>query len=103
MHLGFAGSCPYIGLADLYQQTVDLWQAGRRKDAFDLFGRISAFNSITGANAYTMVARGVFKETTLYRQNPSKTGVVTSPAAPADEAQKVFIREALMEFLNPHA
>jgi 4-hydroxy-tetrahydrodipicolinate synthase len=103
MHLGFAGSCPYIGIADLYQETFDLWQAGRRKEAFDLFGRISAFNSITGANTYAMVARGVFKETTLYRQNPTKTGAVTAPAAPADPAQKAFIREALIEFLKARA
>jgi dihydrodipicolinate synthase/N-acetylneuraminate lyase len=101
MHLGFAGSCPYIGVADLYQETFDLWQARRRKEAFDLFGRVSAFNSITSANAYAMIARGVFKETTLYRQNPSKTGATTAPAAPADAAQKAFIRETLTEFLKP--
>jgi dihydrodipicolinate synthase/N-acetylneuraminate lyase len=100
MHLGFAGSCPYIGVADLYQRAFDLWQAGRRKEAFDLFGHISAFNSITGANAYAMVARGIFKETTLYRQNPSKTGATTAPAAMADATQKAFIRETLTEFLN---
>jgi 4-hydroxy-tetrahydrodipicolinate synthase len=101
MHLGFAGSCPFIGLADFYQETFDLWRAGRRKDAFDVFGRVSAFNSITGANAYAMIARGVFKETTLYRQNPSKTGATTVPAAPADAAQSAFIRETLTEFLKP--
>jgi dihydrodipicolinate synthase/N-acetylneuraminate lyase len=102
MHLGFAGSCPFIGLSDLYQETIDLWQAGRRKDAFDLFGRISAFNSIPGANAYAMVARGVFKETTLYRQNPSKDGKTTSPAAPSDGAQEAFIRQTLADCLKPY-
>ena len=101
MHLGFAGSCPFIGLADLYQETFDLWRAGRRKEAFDLFGRLSAFNSVTGANAYAMIARGVFKETTLYRQNPSKIGATTAPAAPTDAAQRAFIRETLTEFLKP--
>lgn len=101
MHLGFAGSCPYVGVADRYQQIFDLWQSGRHKEAFDLFGRVSAFNSITGANAYAMIARGVFKETTLYRQNPSKAGMTTTPAAPADAAQRAFIRETLTEFLGP--
>ena len=101
MHLGFSGSCPFIGLADLYQETFDLWRAGRRKDAFDLFGRICAFNSLTGGNAYAMVARGVFKEATLYRQNPSMAGVTASPATPADDAQKALIREALGDFLKP--
>jgi 4-hydroxy-tetrahydrodipicolinate synthase len=100
MHMGFAGSCPFIGLADLYQETFDLWHAGRRKEAFDLFGRLSAFNAITGANAYAMIARGVFKETTLYRQNPSKTGATTTAAAPADPAQRAFVRETLAEFLK---
>jgi 4-hydroxy-tetrahydrodipicolinate synthase len=103
MHLGFAGSCPFIGVADLYQQTFDLWQAGQHKNAFDLFGRISAFNSITGANAYAMAARGVFKETTLYRQNPVKSGATTLSAAPADATQEAFIRETLEELLSAPA
>lgn len=102
MHLGFAGCCPYVGVADLYQATFDLWEAGHQGEAFDLFGRISAFNSIPGANQYAMVARGIFGETTLYRQNPSKTGSTVSTAAPSDSAQKIFIRDALNEFLKPY-
>ncbi|HUO94510.1 MAG TPA: dihydrodipicolinate synthase family protein [Rhizomicrobium sp.] len=102
MHLGFAGSCPFIGIADLYQETFDLWQSGHRKDAFDLFGRTAAFNSIPGANAYAMVARGVFREGTIYRQNPSKDRANTLPAAPADNEQKAFIRETLADTLKAY-
>ena len=61
MRLGFAGHCPFTGVSDLYASAFDLWHAGNRQKAFDMFGRILAFNSITGAAAYVMAARGVFK------------------------------------------
>jgi len=90
MGLGFSGSCPYVGLADLYQQSFDLWQAGRKRESFDMFGRISAYNSIPGSNEYTLVARGVFAETLVMRKAPG-----ARDAAPLDAGQKQFIREAL--------
>ena len=34
MALGFSGSCPYVGLADLYQRSFDLWHVGKREEAF---------------------------------------------------------------------
>jgi hypothetical protein len=33
------------------------WHAGKRREAFDMFGRIQAFNSIAGAGNYLMVVR----------------------------------------------
>jgi len=98
MALGFSGSCPYVGIADLYQQSFDLWHAGKRKDAFDMFGRISAFNSIPGSNEYVLVARGVFSESTVLRK---ATGAHTTP--PLEAQQKQFIREAMDRFLKPYA
>ncbi|MFO1246762.1 MAG: dihydrodipicolinate synthase family protein [Alphaproteobacteria bacterium] len=98
MELGFSGSCPYVGLADLYQSSFDLWQAGNRKAAFDLFGRISAFNSIPGSNEYVLVARGVFSEDTVLRK-PAGAHAATA----LEPRQKLFIRDAMEQFLKPYA
>jgi dihydrodipicolinate synthase/N-acetylneuraminate lyase len=97
MALGFAGSCPYVGIADLYQESFDLWHAGKRQEAFDMFGRISAFNSIPGSNDYVLVARGVFSEDTVLRKAAG-----AHPAPPLDAQQKQFIREAVNRFLKPY-
>ena len=65
--LGAQGYCPTVDLADIYAQAFDLWAAGKRSEAFDMFGRILSFNSITQAvgmpQKYVLVARGVFKNT----------------------------------------
>ena len=65
--LGAQGYCPTTDLADVYAQAFDLWYAGKRSEAFDMFGRVLCFNSvvqIAGApQKYTLVARGVFKNT----------------------------------------
>ena len=100
MRLGFAGHCPYTGISDLYASAFDLWHAGKRREAFDMFGRILAFNSITGSGAYVLAARGVFKETTKSRTAPG-TGAARG-ARPLDEASKQAIREALGSFLKPY-
>ena len=101
MRLGFAGHCPTIGLADLYQATWDLWHAGKHNEAFDMFGRIQAFGSIQGASAYVLVARGIFKESTKARAF-SMGGGPARPTARLDEAQKKVIREALDSYLKPY-
>jgi dihydrodipicolinate synthase/N-acetylneuraminate lyase len=97
MALGFSGSCPYVGIADLYQKSFDLWHGGQQKDAFDMFGRISAFNSIPGSNEYVLTARGVFSEDTVMRK---AAGARATP--PLDAAAKQFIREAMERFLKPY-
>jgi dihydrodipicolinate synthase/N-acetylneuraminate lyase len=97
MNLGFSGSCPYVGLADLYQESFDLWHDGQHARAFDIFGRISAFNSIPGSNEYVLVARGVFPEDCVMRKPAS------ARATPAlTPAQKQFIREVLDRDLKPY-
>lgn len=99
MRLGFSGYCPTTGLSDLYQATFDLWHAGKRKQAFDMFGRILAFDSIQGVNQYILVARGVFKETTTRRPTP---GMGNLHEGKLDEAQKQIIRDSLDEYLKPY-
>ncbi|HWC62991.1 MAG TPA: dihydrodipicolinate synthase family protein, partial [Rhizomicrobium sp.] len=59
MELGFLGTCPYTGLADVLQVCFNAYQAGRKQEAYDTFGRFLAFNSLPHANEYVMKARGV--------------------------------------------
>ena len=42
MELGFSGHCPYTNLADVYAAAYDLFHAGKKREAFDMFGRVLA-------------------------------------------------------------
>jgi dihydrodipicolinate synthase/N-acetylneuraminate lyase len=99
LRLGFSGYCLTTGLSDVYQAAFDLWHAGKHKEAFDMFGRILAFDSIQGVSQYILVARGVFKETTTHRPTP---GMGNRHEGKLDEAQKQVIRESLSEYLKPY-
>ena len=99
MTLGFDGYIPKTGLADVSQTAFELWNAGKHKEAFDMFGRVQAFQTIPGVMQYVLTARGVFKETTTVRDARRIFGV---NGVTPDEAQRKFIREALKEFLGPY-
>jgi 2-keto-3-deoxy-L-arabinonate dehydratase len=99
LRLGFSGYCPTTGLSDLYQAAFNFWHAGRQREAFDMFGRILAFESIEGASEYILVARGVFKETTTHRPTP---GMGPNRSSRLDDAQKTVIRKALETYLGPY-
>lgn len=68
--LGFEGLCPTPQYADILQQAMELYWAGKKAEAFSMWARVQAFASIPGATEYMMVARGVFKDTTKARQQP---------------------------------
>ena len=68
--LGFVGLCPTPQYSDLLQQVMELYWAGKKGEAFDMFGRVQAFATIPGATEYMMVARGVFKESNKQRPQP---------------------------------
>lgn len=95
MRLGFAGHCPMTVLSDFYAAAYDLWHAGKKREAFEMFGRIQAFSSITGALGYLMVVRGVFKEDTRTRGG-------RGAGAPLDESGKKAVRDAWDEFMRPY-
>jgi dihydrodipicolinate synthase/N-acetylneuraminate lyase len=101
MHLGFAGYCPVMGLADVYQEAFELYEKGKPREAFDMFGRILAFGSISHASQYLMVARGIFKEDTKSRPTP---GMVDSARGqtPMTDADKRMVRDALNTYLKPY-
>jgi dihydrodipicolinate synthase/N-acetylneuraminate lyase len=119
--LGFVGLCPTPQYADLLQQVMELYWAGKKQAAFDMFGRVQAFASIPGATGYMMVARGVFKETTKSRPQPMEpeartagggrggrggaapsVGGASGGAAHLSDAQKESIRNDLDVYLRPH-
>jgi dihydrodipicolinate synthase/N-acetylneuraminate lyase len=100
MRLGFTGFCPVVGMADLFQQSWDLYEAGKLRESFDMFGRIQAFSTITNADRYVMVARGIFKEDTKSRPTPGM-GSGGSQAALTD-ADKRAVRDALNTYLKPY-
>jgi dihydrodipicolinate synthase/N-acetylneuraminate lyase len=101
MRLGFAGHCPTTVLSDFYAAAFDLWHAGKRREAFDMFGRLLAFNTITGASGYLMVLRGIFKDDTRTRGGGAGGGRAGRGAS-LDEAGKQAIRDAWNDFMKPH-
>lgn len=101
MQLGFAGYCPVVALADVYQEAFDLYAAGKHREAFDMFGRVLAFTSISHANQYLMVARGIFKENTASRPTPGM-GDSGKKQPPLTEQDKKMVRDALETYLKPY-
>jgi 4-hydroxy-tetrahydrodipicolinate synthase len=110
MRLGFSGHCPTTVLSDFYAAAFDLWHSGKQREAFDMFGRIQAFNSINGSANYLMVVRGVFKEDTKTRsmsmggagRAASASGGNNRPTPPLDEAGKQALRDAWDKFMKPY-
>ena len=72
---GFSGTCPYTGLADVFAAAFDLWQKGQKREAYDMFGRIQAFGTITPTSSLDiLIARGVFKPGTKNRATQAAGG-----------------------------
>lgn len=81
MELGFSGHCPYPTLADVYAAAFDLWHSGKKRQAFDMFGRIQAIGTMGPVTGHIiLVARGVFKPGTRARTAPAALGSDTAPA-----------------------
>jgi 4-hydroxy-tetrahydrodipicolinate synthase len=101
MRLGFTGFCPTVGMADVFQQAWELYEAGKVRESFDMFGRIQAFATVTNADRYVLAARGIFKEDTKSRSTPGM-GSSGSAQAPMTEAEKKDVRDALNAYLKPY-
>jgi len=110
MELGFAGHCPFTGLADLYAAAYDLFHSGRLREAWDMFGRILVFNSMASESGITLLtARGVFKEGTTAREAPpapdaaarGSTGRGAAPRAGRKTTVRE-IQEVLEKYLKPY-
>jgi dihydrodipicolinate synthase/N-acetylneuraminate lyase len=105
--LGFVGTCPYTGLSDVLQQCFNLYQAGKKREAYDMFGRFLTFDGLPHANEYVMAARGVFAEDAVMRVNPPAGGGGGGGGggrrarAAITQAQKDEIKLALNTYLKP--
>jgi 4-hydroxy-tetrahydrodipicolinate synthase len=96
MMRGVAGNMPAAGWAELYVKVWDLWHAGKRQEALDVFSKILLF--VTQATAYGFPAlhyvlhlRGVF----------SNWKVRGPDQRPLDRDAEAALR-ATYEFVKPH-
>ncbi len=102
MELGFSGHCPYPTLADVYSAAFDLFHAGKKVEAFDMFGRIQALGSMGPVTGHAvMIARGVFKPGARQRAG-ADTGRGGRGGAPARPWGEKEIRDALDTYLKPY-
>lgn len=97
MRRGFSGSMPSAAFADLYAQTWDLWQAGRRREAMEMHGRTLLVLTDMGLYGmeglkYPLVLRGVFSTWKARKQERSRA---------LDEKAQQSLREAV-EFAKPY-
>jgi 4-hydroxy-tetrahydrodipicolinate synthase len=97
MRRGSSGSMPAAALADLYGCVWDWWQAGKRKEAMDLFGKALLFVMEVQAYGlqtlkYLLHLRGVF---------PTYRVRADGGAAPLDESAKQTLGE-MLEFVKPY-
>jgi 2-keto-3-deoxy-L-arabinonate dehydratase len=100
---GFVGTCPFVGMADVLQRVCNLYRNGRKAEAYDVFGRFLAFNSIPRSNDYVLVARGVFPEEDIMRANPPKPGAAKhAPSGPITAAEKAEVRRVLNDYMKPY-
>ena len=96
-----------MGMADVFQQAWELYEAGKIRESYDMFGRIQAFSTIVGADAYVMVARGIFKEDHQVATNAGHGlgrhgwGGARGGTSLTD-ADKKNVRDALNVYLKPY-
>jgi dihydrodipicolinate synthase/N-acetylneuraminate lyase len=109
MELGFSGHCPVVALADVYATAFDLWHADQRREAFDMFGRILAFNSLGSTDRESVyIARGIFKSNVHSRKAPPTLGLDDAPRPGAGRPPTgphldlEGVRAALNNYLKPY-
>jgi 4-hydroxy-tetrahydrodipicolinate synthase len=110
---GFAGSMPAASFADLYAAAWDLWHAGQRREAADMFGRAAILIEEIGPYGmeslkYILCLRGVFRTYHLRgrKEAPVAAGARIAAGGGAagarlDETGKRVLRE-LLDLLKPH-
>jgi 4-hydroxy-tetrahydrodipicolinate synthase len=104
MELGFSGHCPVVNLADVYASAYDLWHRGQKREAFDMFGRILALESmVSGASFDVLIARGVLKPGAKARPNPAMSaGAAGPPRHRAPAMTNEEIQQTLKTYLQPY-
>jgi dihydrodipicolinate synthase/N-acetylneuraminate lyase len=109
MELGFSGHCPFTNLADIYSAAFNLFHAGKKREAFDMFGRIQALSTMMPVSTIDiMIARGVFRPSTRTRNSPPVPGVESTPGSRGGgrpvppRLTHDQIRDALQTYLGPY-
>jgi 4-hydroxy-tetrahydrodipicolinate synthase len=105
MELGFTGHCPYTNLADVYAAAYDLWHQGKKREAFDMFGRIQALASMMPTGTIDiLIARGVLPPGVSIRKAPPVPGAAPSGAGRRGPRSLTVeeIRRALKTYLEPY-
>lgn len=98
MRRGFSGSMPAASFADVYAAVWDLWQAGKQKEAMELFARAAMLINEIGVYGlaslkYILCLRGVFKTYRTREKEPRGGGL--------DETGKQVLRE-MLELMKPY-
>jgi hypothetical protein len=105
MELGFPAIARIPTWRIFYAAPSDLWHEGRKRGAFDMFGRIQALGSMMPTNTMDiLIARGVLKPGTRSRTAPA-AGAAPSAAAGKRATPKLSLKEiqgALKTYLGPY-
>jgi 4-hydroxy-tetrahydrodipicolinate synthase len=103
MEAGFSGHCPATCLADLYTSAYDHFHAGDKRAAFETFGYIRAADTMfSQLNVNVLIARGVFKPTTIARFGPDMDQALAILNAPMWANTPDEIKRVLDTYLRPH-
>jgi 4-hydroxy-tetrahydrodipicolinate synthase len=103
MNRGFSGTMPAASFADLYASAWDLWQAGKKTESMEMFGRASMLISeisVYGIESlkYILQLRGVFK--TFYtreKHNNVQSASSVGLGGHLDEGGKDILRQMLTD------
>ncbi|HNP34815.1 MAG TPA: dihydrodipicolinate synthase family protein [Woeseiaceae bacterium] len=103
MEAGFSGHCPATSLADLYTAAYDHYHAGDKRAAFETFGYIRAADTMfSQLNVNVLIARGVFKPTTIARFGPDMDKALAILNGPMWANTPDEIKRVLDTYLRPH-
>lgn len=99
MARGTSGTMPAASFADLYASVWDQWQAGKRKEAMEMFGRTLLLVTevqVYGVESlkYVLELRGVF------RNHKGRTQAGLESRGRLDDAGRAVLRE-MVDYLRP--
>ncbi len=93
---GTSGNMPASSFADIYAATWDLWHAGKKKEALDIYGNaailINEISTYDEGMKYILYLRGVFRTYHLRDRVPT---------TPLDETGKQVFKE-LLDLMKPY-
>lgn len=109
---GISGNMPAASFADIYARAWDLWQAGDRRKAVEVYGNatvlINEISTYDEGMKYILYLRGVFRTYQLRERPPANNGLpawalrpVLKNGTPLDETGKRVFKE-LLDLMSPY-